>query len=83
MEEPAFRAELREKRAAQAAARALREAGVESLDRLKAMSRVELLGLARLGPLAYDYLNDALNRGDDARLARLFDRHQPAARGGR
>ena len=73
MDEPAFRAELRERRAAQAAARALRAAGITSLAQLKAFSRPRLLALARLGPLGYDYLNDALNRGDDARLERLFE----------
>jgi hypothetical protein len=80
MDEPAFRAELRERRAAQAATRALRAAGVGSLAELKTLTRAELLGLARLGPLGYDYLNDALNRGDDRRLERLFEDITPNAR---
>jgi hypothetical protein len=37
------------------------------------MDRTELLALTGVTPVGYDYINDALNRGDDARLAQLFE----------
>jgi hypothetical protein len=54
------------------AARRLRDAGIRSVEELYAMHRYDLLKVPGLGPRAFDYINDALNRGDAHRLHGLF-----------
>ena len=68
-----FRKELRDRRVAAIAVRALREAGIESIDELYAMPRYDLLRLPGVGPLVFDYVNSLLNAGDVERLSALFD----------
>ena len=55
------------------AAHKLREAGIRSVDELYAVDRYDLLKVPGLGPRAFDYINDALNRADAERLSALFD----------
>jgi hypothetical protein len=57
------------------AARALRDAGVRRADDLRRMQNHQRLALLRLrgfGPRAYDFVNEALNRGDEQRLRLIF-----------
>jgi hypothetical protein len=67
-----FRQELRERRLAAIAAKALRGAGIESIDELYAMPRFDLLRVPGVGGVVFDYLNDVLRSGDPDRLAALF-----------
>ena len=67
--------ELHERALATRAARALRAAGVRRADELRCLQSHQRLALLRLrgfGPRAYDFVNEALNRGDEARLRLIF-----------
>jgi hypothetical protein len=71
-DEAPFRRELRQRRLAAEARRALRSAGVDSVAALRAMPRADLLRMPGLGPHGYDFVNDLLNGGDEAGLADLI-----------
>ena len=68
-------AELRDQRLATRARKALRAAGIRraaDVRSLQGRRRLALLGLRGFGPRAYDFVNEALNRGDEARMRQLF-----------
>jgi hypothetical protein len=71
--EAPFRRELRERRVAVLAARALRGAGIDSVEELYAMPRFDLLRLPGVGGQVFDHINDVLKSGDPNRLAALFE----------
>lgn len=68
---PPFVYDLRRRRQAAAARRAIRKAGLRSVDDIKATPRPELMRV--LTPTAYDVVNDALNRGDEAKLREIVE----------
>jgi hypothetical protein len=67
---PPFVYDVRRRRQAAAARRAIRKAGLTSVADLKATPRPKLMRV--LSPVAYDVVNDALNRGDEAKLRELI-----------
>ena len=74
---PPFRTAEAERRLALRAARALRSNGITSLDELERTPRFDLLRLPGVGAHVFDYVNDALNRGDLARIEALFAADAP------
>lgn len=68
---PPFVYDVRRRRQAAAARRAIKRAGIKSAAELKATPRTELMRV--LPPVSYDVVNDALNRGDEARLREIVE----------
>jgi hypothetical protein len=72
------RADAHERRLATRAARALRAGGIGSVEELYGTYRYDLLRIPGLGARGFDYINEALNTGDAARLQALFGAAEPA-----
>jgi hypothetical protein len=66
--------EQRNRMLASRARRVLRAAGIRSMEDLRSRHRLTLLRLRGFGPRAYDFVNEALNLGDEARVRELFPR---------
>jgi hypothetical protein len=69
--------DVHERRLAARVARALRAGGIGSVEELYGTYRYDLLRIPGLGARGFDYINEALNTGDAARLQALFGAVMP------